>query len=57
MFNHSERSLKEAENKQTTLRDHYIRARSLMKRLQDPQQKLIVKESELSLKKELTLVA
>jgi len=27
-----------------------------MKRLDDPQQKLIVKESELSLKKELTLM-
>ena len=56
MRDHSDAQIKDLETRQANLKDHYVRARSLMKRLDDPQQKLIVKESELSLKKELTLM-
>jgi hypothetical protein len=48
--------LNEAIGRLASLKDHYQRARALLERVQDPSQKLIVKESELSLKKEIEIV-
>jgi hypothetical protein len=50
-------ALNDAMSRLAALKDHHTRARNLLERVKDPSQKLIVKESELSLKKEIEIVS